>query len=121
MTAAAILLNGLKFAIGRYRPRYLFNDDLSGFEPFGLALKMASFPSGHAQSIWSAMIALCFLTPRFAPLYIATALMVSASRFLTAVHFVSDVIVGSFISIMVALLIRRRFEQEGQSVRLAPN
>lgn len=120
MAVAAAILNVLKFAIGRYRPRYLFNDDLSGFEPFGLALKMASFPSGHAQSIWSAMIALCFLTPRIAPLYVAIALMVSASRFLTAVHFVSDVVFGTFVSIAVAVLIRRWFEKGGQSVRLGP-
>ena len=118
MTTAAVLLNALKFAIGRYRPRYLFNDDLTGFEPFGLALKMASFPSGHAQSIWSAMIALCFLTPKFAPLYIAAALLVSASRFLTAVHCVSDVLFGSILSIAVAMLVRQWFEREGQSVRL---
>ena len=121
MTAAAAILNGLKFAIGRYRPRYLFNDDLFGFEPFGLALKMASFPSGHAQSIWSAMIALCFLTPRFSPLYVIIALMVSASRFLTAVHFVSDVVFGAFISIAVAVLIRRWFEKGGQSLHLEPS
>ena len=119
MAAAAALLNILKFAIGRYRPRYLFSDDLTGFEPFGLALKMASFPSGHAQSIWSAMVALCFLTPKFSPLYIGAALLVSASRFLTAVHFVSDVIFGSFLSIAVAILIRQWFEREGHSVRLS--
>ena len=119
MAVAAALLNILKFAIGRYRPRYLFNEDLAGFEPFGLALKMASFPSGHAQSIWSAMVALCFLTPKFSPLYITAALLVSASRFLTAVHFVSDVIFGSFLSIAVAILIRQWFEREGHSVRLS--
>ncbi len=119
MAVAAALLNLLKFAVGRYRPRYLFNDDLAGFEPFGLALKMASFPSGHAQSIWSAMVALCFLTPKFSPIYIAAAILVSASRFLTAVHYVSDVIFGSFLSIAVAILIRYWFEREGQSVRLS--
>ena len=78
MATAAALLNMFKFALGRYRPRYLFDEDLSGFEPFGIALKMASFPSGHARSIWSAMIALCCLTPRFTPLYIAIALTVRA-------------------------------------------
>tara|TARA_B110000438_G_scaffold302677_1_gene361138 strand:- start:800 stop:1471 length:672 start_codon:yes stop_codon:yes gene_type:complete len=119
MLTAAVLLNFLKLAIGRYRPRYLFNDDISGFEPFGVALKMASFPSGHAQSIWSAMIALSFLTPRFSPFYIAVALAVSASRFITAVHFVSDVIVGSFLSIAVALPMRQWFERNGQGVRLS--
>lgn len=119
MATAAALLNVSKLAIGRYRPRYLFNDDLSGFEPFGIALKMASFPSGHAQSIWSAMIALCFLTPRFAPLYILVAVTVSASRFVTAVHFVSDVIVGSFLSIAIAIVLRQWFERNGQSVCLS--
>lgn len=120
MLTAAALLNLLKLAIGRYRPRYLFNDDLSGFEPFGIALKMASFPSGHAQSIWSAMIALCFLTPRLTPLYLVIALTVSASRFLTAVHFVSDVIVGGFLSIVVAIVLKHWFERDGQSLRLRP-
>lgn len=119
MLTAAALINFLKIAVGRYRPRYLFNDDLSGFEPFGVALKMASLPSGHAQSIWSAMIALAFLTPRFAPVYFLVAFMVSISRFVTAVHFVSDVIVGSFLSIAIAVLMRRWFERNNQSVRLS--
>ena len=120
MLTAAVLVNVLKVAIGRYRPRYLFNDDLFGFEPFGVALKMASLPSGHAQSIWSAMIALAFLTPRYTPVYLAVAFTVSISRFVTAVHFVSDVIVGSFLSIAVAILMRRWFERNNQSVQLMP-
>lgn len=118
MLTAAAVLNILKLMIGRYRPRYMFNDDLVGFEPFGVALKMASFPSGHAQSIWSAMIALMFLTPRYTPVYAIIAITVSASRFLTAVHFVSDVIMSAFLSYAVALLIRHWFERDGQPVRL---
>lgn len=118
MAASALILNFLKLAIGRYRPRYLFNDDLSGFEPFNLAIKMSSFPSGHAQSIWAAMMALSMLTPRYAPLYMVTAIVVSASRFVTSVHFVSDVIMGGFISIAVAVLMRRYFERNGESVML---
>lgn len=121
MITAAALLNILKLAIGRYRPRYLFNDGLVGFEPFGVALKMASFPSGHAQSIWSAMIALSFLTPRFTPIYVAVAVTVSTSRFVTAVHFVSDVIFAGFLSIAIAILMRRWFERNGQSVCLTQN
>lgn len=118
MITAAAFLNALKLIIGRYRPRYMFNDNLVGFEPFSVALKMASFPSGHAQSICSAMIALMFLTPRYAPLYLLVALAVSASRFMTAVHFVSDVIAGAFVSFAVAIFIRHWFERNGQSVRL---
>lgn len=121
MGAAAFLVNVLKLMIGRYKPRYLFNDDVSGFEPFGLILKMASFPSGHAQSIWSAMIALCFLTPRFAPIYLVVAMVVSATRFLTAVHFVSDVIMSVFLSAAVALVAKHWFERNGQLVKLSPN
>lgn len=119
MVTAAAVLNILKLAIGRYRPRYLFNEGLFGFEPFGVALKMASFPSGHAQSIWSAMIALSFLMPRFMPAFIAIAVTVSASRFVTAVHFVSDVIFSSFLSIAIAILVRRWFERNGLKIRLS--
>ncbi len=120
MGAAAFAVNALKLMIGRYKPRYLFDDGTVGFEPFGLILKMASFPSGHAQSIWSAMIALCFLTPRLAPAYITVAIVVSATRFLTAVHFVSDVIMSVFLSAFIALLMKHWFERNGQSVRLSP-
>jgi membrane-associated phospholipid phosphatase len=119
MATAAFLVNLLKLVIGRYKPRYLFNDDIAGFEPFGLILKMASFPSGHAQSIWSAMIALSFLTPRFTPVYVAVAAVVSATRFLTAVHFVSDVIMSVFISFAVAVMMKHWFERNSQKVRLS--
>ena len=118
MATAAVVINALKLITGLYRPRYLFNDNVFGFEPFGVALKMASFPSGHAQSIWSAMVALSFLTPRYTVAYVAVALTVSMSRFLTAVHFVSDVIMSAFISVAVAMLLRRWFERNGQSVQL---
>lgn len=111
MIASGLLVQALKLSIGRLRPRYLFENGAYGFEPFSGA---NSYPSGHSQVIWSVMIALWFVYPRYRAAYVVVAVLVSLSRVATTVHFLSDVVMGSVLAIVVAVLVRNWFERDGR-------
>ena len=113
MLASGTLVNALKLGFGRYRPRFLFDDGTAGFAPFALTLDDCAFPSGHTQSIVAAATALAILFPRLTVLMTVLAVLVAASRFLTTVHFVSDVIAGAYVGLATALVMRRYFERTG--------
>jgi len=116
MVVSGVLVQILKFAIGRLRPRYLFEEGLYGFTPFTGA---NSFPSGHSQVIWAVMIALWFVYPRYRAAYVTVAMLVSFSRVATTVHFLSDWMMGSVLAIVVAVAVKDWFERGGRpGVRL---
>lgn len=110
LAVSGVLANLLKFAIGRIRPRHLFDGDLYGFILFNTKWSMNSFPSGHSQAIWAAATALLFIFPRYDLAWIGIAVVVSLSRMLTTVHYLSDVAFGTYIGIAVTILVKRWFE-----------
>jgi len=119
----AMLISGLavvasKVVIGRFRPRYLFEDGTYGFDPFNFSFGMNCFPSGHSQAIWSAMIALWFIFPKYRWQCVAAAAVVSSTRFLLTVHYLGDVIMGSFVGIMLTVAAKHYFERRGPRVAL---
>ncbi len=118
MATSGTVVNALKLAIGRERPRFLFRDGTSDFHPFGLDLASCSFPSGHTQSIWTAMLALSFIYPPLRPLFLAIAGLVAASRIIIGAHYAGDVSAGIYIAVVAAVLWRRWFERGGVAVTL---
>jgi membrane-associated phospholipid phosphatase len=120
MAASGIFINALKLAIGRERPRLLFRDGTSNFHPFGLSLSDCGFPSGHTQSIWTAMLALGFICPPLRPVFFVVAVLISASRVIIGAHYAGDVVAGLYIAVIFALLWQQWFERHGISVTLYP-
>lgn len=116
MLLSGALIHLLKFTSGRIRPEDMLNTDtpLYGFYPFS---GEQSFPSGHSQAIFSAMVALGILFPRHRWWFIGIATMVAFSRVATYQHFLSDVIAGSAIGTLVTLGLARRFSKKA-SLRL---
>jgi membrane-associated phospholipid phosphatase len=57
--------------------------------------------------------ALYCLWPRFLPLYVAFAVVVSASRAVVGAHFVSDVVFAAFVAIAAVAYLQRVFERSG--------
>jgi len=113
------VLNLAKFVIGRLRPRALFNEGEYGFQMFNTDFGMNAFPSGHSQMAFSLAIALWFIYPKLRWLYVSLAAFVACSRFLGTVHFPSDVIMGSFVGIVAAILVKRHiFDARGIEVRV---
>lgn len=113
MAISGTLVNALKLGFGRYRPRFLFDDGTAGFAPFALTLDDCAFPSGHTQSIVAAMAALGFVFPRLSSALCLIAVAVACSRFLTTVHFLSDVVAGAYVGLAVAVIMKCYFERTG--------
>ena len=117
LAVSTLVIQAMKIVIGRLRPRYLFADGTYGFSPFTFDIGMLGFPSGHTQTIWAAMIALCFILPRYYALYLLLAVLVSMSRIVITVHYAADVIMGAYVGIAITILVRRHFERTRGPVR----
>lgn len=109
----------LKFIIGRDRPRFLFEDGGASFHPLRINTGDSSFPSGHAQSICSAMLALAVIYPPLRPLFLVAAVLVAASRIIIGAHYASDVLGGVWLAVGAVMYWRYRFERDGGSLSLA--
>ncbi len=115
---SGLFVDAVKVVVGRYRPRALFEQGLYGFHPFSTHWAINSFPSGHSQTIFAAMTALAILLPRYGRAWMLLAALVAFSRVATSVHYLSDVIMGSYIGISAAILTHRAFRARGVEVRL---
>jgi lipid A 4'-phosphatase len=98
---AGLAADVLKILVGRARPKLLFADGTYDFTWFGLRADHWSFPSGHAATAAALMTALWCLWPRPLWLYVAGAALVAASRVITGQHFLSDVVAGAAIGVIV--------------------
>jgi undecaprenyl-diphosphatase len=87
----------LKYLVGRPRPAV------------GVAFEFDSFPSGHATSVFAVAAVLGAFYPRLRwPLY-AVAAAIALGRVYLARHYLSDIVAGALIGLVVAsLLLRHR-------------
>jgi len=120
MAVAGLLGDLLKFLIGRSRPQMLFEQGIATYTPFSHGWAVNSFPSGHSQAIFSAMVALALVFPRYNRVYIALAILVASSRVLTTVHYFSDVVAGAWLGIVVTLALAKLLALRGVDVRYRP-
>jgi undecaprenyl-diphosphatase len=102
--AANLLLYWLfKHATRRARPCTRWCDIVAGER----AADRYSFPSGHAMHAASFAVLLSVWWPTLAPLLIAFACIVAASRVMLGVHYPSDVIAGAGLGALTAALAAR--------------
>ena len=99
--ASGLVVDLLKILVGRTRPKLLFADGTYDVTWFGLRADHWSFPSGHAATAAALMTALWCLWPRPLWLYVAGAALIAASRVITGQHFLSDVVAGAAIGVLV--------------------
>lgn len=99
----------IKWVAGRYRPHQYFENHLFGFDFFHIGGAYTSFPSGHTTTAFALATALTYLFPRWKWYWFIFALLIGASHIILAQHFLSDVILGSYIgitSVMLLLMMR---------------
>lgn len=109
----------LKVPFGRMRPRMLFNHGEYGFEGFGIHYAYVSFPSGHAITTFATATAFALLFPRYRWLFICIAIPVAFSRVTVGAHYFSDVLVGSWLGVLVSLwLYQRMFGENDVKVKV---
>lgn len=90
----------LKILFGRARPEILFDQQLYGL--FGIKLQTSfwSFPSGHSTTIMGLLLGLTVLFPRYFYVLVGTGLAVVSSRVLLTEHYLSDVMVASYLALL---------------------
>jgi membrane-associated phospholipid phosphatase len=101
VAASGVAVDLLKVLFGRTRPKLLFADGTFDFSWLGLAADHWSFPSGHSAAVAALMTALWCLWPRHVLFYVALASVVAASRVVTGAHYLSDVVAGGFVAVLV--------------------
>jgi lipid A 4'-phosphatase len=113
VAASGLAVDLLKVVFGRTRPKLLFADGTYDFGWLGLAADHWSFPSGHTAAVAALATALWCLWPRHVLLYIALAAVVAASRVVTGAHYLSDVVTGGFVAILVTRAAAAGFARRG--------
>lgn len=105
LIASGITIHLIKFLTGRARPNQTPDHYPWIFEPLNTHWHFHSFPSGHSQTLFSAAVAFCFAFPKakYPILLIATAL--ATTRVLLNQHFLSDVLMGSYLGYAITFLI----------------
>ena len=106
-----------KFIFGRYRPKMFFEEQLYGFEFFQLKGKITSFPSGHASTIVALMLSLYFINPKYRVIYFIIAFVVVISRVFVCHHFLTDVVVGSYVAAITTLCLKQFLDKSGVAVQ----
>ena len=114
---SGIVVDILKFILGRYRPAMLFRENLYGFVFFNTDALATSFPSGHAAVVAALALSLDAIWPGLRVLYAFAALLVIASRVATCVHYLSDVVAGTYVAVITTLAVKRFFAKSGIDLR----
>lgn len=99
----------LKVILGRARPKLLFDDNLYGFNWFHIHAAYLSFPSGHSILITALMMGLAFLFSRYWLVFVSISLIISFSRIVVSAHYLSDVVAGMYISILIVCRLHDKF------------
>lgn len=117
---AGLIVNILKFIIGRPRPHLLDSVGPFGFKPFDFTYDYVSFPSGHActAAVLATLLALWF--PRYRIAAYSGLALIASSRVFVQAHYPSDVLVGFSIGIVTTLILARLLGQCGLLFRLEP-
>jgi len=88
-----------------------------GFYGFKTSYDYWSFPSGHTTTIMSLAFGLSVLFPRYWVILVSSAVVVALSRVLLIQHYLSDVIVATYlalieVTILVCFLRKKKWLSE---------
>lgn len=99
---SGVIVEVLKFVIGRMRPKFFDLLGLDGFYPFTTNYWFNSMPSGHTALSFAGLVMLGMLMPRFKWLTWGLAIVIAVSRVAIGAHWPTDVILGAFIGMVSA-------------------
>jgi membrane-associated phospholipid phosphatase len=117
ISLSGVLIIVMKFIFGRYRPKMFFQEQLYGFEFFQLKGKITSLPSGHASTIVALMLSLYFISPKYRVIYFIIAFVVVISRVLVCHHYLTDVVVGSYVAVIATLCLKQFLDKSGIAIQ----
>lgn len=103
----------IKCFLGRARPELLFTHHLYGFTFFHCTKLFESFPSGHACTIGAFCGALACFYPRWSLPLLVIGFLLAFTRVVLTFHFLSDIIVGLVLGLLVSQWIYSTMKKEG--------
>ncbi len=77
----------------------------------GAVLKRGSFPSGHAQTVFTGVLFLDWAFPKWRYLYWIIGILTGLSRCYVGVHFPLDVLAGFLVSLLCFLIVKSIFKR----------
>ena len=114
---SGIVVLSIKMLVGRIRPYYQYSnidssrgETIGAFNPLTINPDFLSFPSGHAQVVFCVAVMLMFFFPRYRILLVTLAFLLALTRVATLNHFLSDIIIGSFIGIVISMVVYKKNE-----------
>lgn len=103
-----VVVKLMKTFIGRARPIFYEALDMTGFFPPSLDWAFNSMPSGHTAISFAGLVMIGMLAPRYKPLTWMLAIVIGVSRVAIGAHWPSDVILGAFVGMVIADLVKWR-------------
>ncbi|MBE6459613.1 MAG: phosphatase PAP2 family protein [Alphaproteobacteria bacterium] len=101
---ASVIVWVLKVIIARLRPVFVMSGIIPEFDRFTWAWH--SMPSGHTTVTFAGLVMIGMLAPKYKPLTWTLAVIVGASRIFIGAHWFSDVILGAFIGMVIADVVK---------------
>lgn len=101
----------LKHLVGRGRPKFMHGDH-SVFIPFG-GSGWDSFPSGHAMATCAVATVLAVRFPKLRWVMILIALAVSLSRLFRGSHFLTDIVAGAVLGVLIGAAVAHPWKDQG--------
>jgi len=92
--ASGFAADVLKFVFGRSYPSSSAISGFAGYQPFNSEVDLCAFPSAHAAIAAGLAGALAIVWPSQRRIFILLGAVVAGSRFLTGLHYPSDVLLG---------------------------
>jgi membrane-associated phospholipid phosphatase len=115
LAVSGILAQLVKHLVGRARPKLMPIFGPYHFDLLSVKASLASFPSGHAATAFSMVVALGFFFPRWRVPLLILAGVIGISRILLEAHYVSDVVAGGALGVVSTFLVTRFFADWGMS------
>jgi membrane-associated phospholipid phosphatase len=106
---SGLLVNILKLFFARFRPVEYFEFGNYGMTWLGRGYDIASFPSGHSATALGVAAAVALLFPRYRYPVLIYGALVTFSRVVVTKHYLSDVLVGGYVGVLVSVYLYQRY------------